>query len=100
MTRAVTLVARSQGYQDTLHVGRVSNAICGLVVRRDLAHESHEKTCYWQVSGTFQLGGIEVPARYKLKDSDPYMEVGNRKELSSEDHANGLASSVRRASRL
>lgn len=92
MTRANTLAARKVGYDAVLHTGRVQTAILGLVVRRDRAHEAHEKANYHQVKGDFALAGMEIPASYKIQKDDP---VGDNKELIDEAFAQGIAESVR-----
>lgn len=93
MTRAYTLCARMIGFQDVLHIGRVANAILGMVVRRDRANEGHEKINYYQVKGTFDLAGMKgLPARYKVQPTDP---VGDNKELSDPSFAGAIVESVR-----
>lgn len=96
MTRAVTLVARSMGYQDTLHIGRVSNGIGGLVVRRDRAHESHAKIQYFTIQAGFNINGASFPGRYVIQQDDPVLDelVGNRKQISDEGFAERVAGEV------
>lgn len=97
MTRAVTLVARAMGYQDTLHVGRVSNGIGGLVVRRDRAHESHEKIQYFTVQAGFSINGASFPGRYDIQENDPVLDelVGNRKQIGDQGFAERVVAEVR-----
>lgn len=76
MTRAYTLAARQAGYQGVLSVGRVQTPVLGLVVRRDLEHESHTKSYFYTITGQFDIAGQQFPARYQIKDSDPVDEKG------------------------
>jgi DNA topoisomerase III len=76
MTRAYTLAAQSVGLQGVLSVGRVQTPILGLVVRRDLEHESHTKSYYYVVEGTFNFAGINFTAKYRAIDSDQVDEKG------------------------
>lgn len=91
LTRAYTLAARQAGYQGVLSVGRVQTPILGLVVRRDQAFETHQKSYYYNVKGQFDIGGMVFPARYQIVDSDPVDEKGR---LSNQEHANKIAVAV------
>ena len=63
LTRALTLTARKQGYDGVLSVGRVQTPILGLVVRRDLSHESHTKQLYYMIAGDFAVGDHAIKAK-------------------------------------
>lgn len=85
MTRAYTLSANSGG---VLSIGRVQTPILGLVVRRDLENESHQKSFYYDIEAIFKFDMpnnkninqdiIETKARYLLKPSD---NVDEKKRL-------------------
>ena len=92
LTRAYTLAARKAGYQGVLSVGRVQTPILGLVVRRDREFEAHTKTFYYNVTGQFQVGALEFPARYQIVDGDPVDEKGR---LIDQSHATNIAVAVR-----
>lgn len=53
-----------------LSVGRVQTPILGLVVRRDKAHEAHNKSYYFDVCGDFVFSGLS--GRYHLVVSSDY----------------------------
>lgn len=76
LTRAYTLAARQAGYSGVLSVGRVQTPILGLVVRRDRAHEAHQKAFYYLVTGRFDIEGVAFPARYQIAEGDPVDEKG------------------------
>jgi DNA topoisomerase III len=92
LTRAYTLAARKAGYQGVLSVGRVQTPILGLVVRRDREFEAHTKSFYYNVTGQFQFGELEFPARYQIVDGDP---VDDKGRLIDQTHAQGIADTVR-----
>ncbi|WP_211830984.1 DNA topoisomerase 3 [Kistimonas asteriae] len=75
-TRLYTLAGRSKGYSGVLSVGRVQTPILGLVVRRDRQHESHQKSYFHTITGTFGLAGTSVNARYQISDNDPVDDKG------------------------
>lgn len=91
LTRAYTLAARKAGYQDVLSVGRVQTPITGLVVRRDREFEAHTKAFYYNVTGRFQVDGLEFPARYQVVATDPTDE---KDRLTDKAHAEGIAAAV------
>ena len=91
MTRAYTLAARKQGFNDMLNVGRVKTPILGLVVRRDEAFESHKKAFYYVLEGSFAFNGLEAVARYQTAANDPQDE---KKRLINEQHVNGIKDAV------
>lgn len=90
LTRAYTLVARKAGYQGVLSIGRVQTPILGLVVRRDLEHESHSKSYFYTLAGEFNFNGIKFQAKLKVLDTD---EVDDKNRIISERFATDLASS-------
>ena len=92
LTRAYTLAARNAGYPGVLSVGRVQTPILGLVVRRDREFEAHTKSFYYNVTGQFQVQGLEFPARYHIVDTDP---VDDKGRLVDQAHAKGIADAVR-----
>lgn len=56
LTRAYTVVARAQGYQGTLNVGRVQTPTLRLVVERDREIEDFRPAPYWDVLATITIG--------------------------------------------
>lgn len=91
MTRAYTLVAQKAGYDGVLSVGRVQTPILGMVVRRDRAFESHQKSYYHNITGTFAFGDLTFPARYQIKKTD---EVDEKGRLVDETAAKRIAHEV------
>lgn len=91
MTRCYTLAAQQEGYQGVLSLGRVQTAILGMVVRRDLEHEAHVKSYFYTVSGEFSISGIQLPAKYVVKDTDP---IDEDKRLVDETFALQIATDI------
>lgn len=99
LTRAYTLLARRQGLDGVLSVGRVQTPILGLVVRRDRQIESHQATCYHLIDAELHLpenpvnqrAAMQVTARYLPQDSDP---VDDKGRLSDRGFAEGIAAAV------
>lgn len=87
LSRAYTLVARKQGYQGILSVGRVQTPILGLVVRRDREHHSHIKSYYYDVKGNFDISGKKFEARYVPREED---EVDEKGRLINKSVAEGI----------
>lgn len=83
MSRAYTLSANSGS---VLTVGRVQTPILGLVVRRDLENESHQKSFYYEVDARFKFNAgtadqpdiLETKGRYLVKPTD---NIDDRKRL-------------------
>ena len=70
LSRGYTLAARAKGFDGVLSVGRVQTPILGLVVRRDKAHEAHNKSYYFDVCGDFICSGLS--GRYHLVVTSDY----------------------------
>ncbi len=68
LTRAYTTLARAQGYQGILSVGRVQTPILGLVVARDKENESHQSSFYYTVKGSFNVDNIIFNANLKVDE--------------------------------
>lgn len=64
LSRLYTLVAKKQGSDATLSVGRVQTPILGLIVNRDHAHEQHQQTPYFVVSANIQIANTSVTAQF------------------------------------
>lgn len=92
MTRAYTLAAREKGYQGVMSVGRVQTPIVGLVVRRTRAFKAHTKAYYYNVTGQFEVQGVDFPARYQVVATDPVDEKGR---IIDQAHAQAIADSVK-----
>ena len=60
LTRAYTVVARTQGYDRLLPVGRVQTPTLNLVVDRDHEIESFKPDPYWDLVATLATGGGET----------------------------------------
>lgn len=91
LTRAYTLAAQTQSYGELYSVGRVQTPILGLVVRRDQAHESHEKKTYHSVSASFaELPGVS--AQLVLSEQIPLDTEGR---LTDETFARSLVESCK-----
>lgn len=82
LTRAYTLAGRNAGYDGVLSVGRVQTPTLALIVNRDLAHENHQKSYYYNLkvdfdcndvllSGIFNEAGDSYPADSKGRFIDP-----------------------------
>lgn len=91
LTRAYTLQARKKGYAEVLHVGRVSNAVLGLVARRTRENELHKAVNYFVVKGTFDVAGIQFRATYRVSEGDP---VDDKGRISEQSFAQGIATAV------
>lgn len=76
LTRAYTLNVQQQGQQGVISIGRVQTPILGLVVMRDRAHASHQKSLYYNVQGIFEFAGLTFAARYVAQPTDPLDEDG------------------------
>jgi len=91
LTRCYTLAAQNQGYQGTLSLGRVQTVVLGLIVRRDLEHESHVKSYFYMVVGDFSFSGIDIPAKYVVQENDP---VDEKKRLNNEGYSQEIAAGI------
>ena len=88
LTRLFTLIAKRQGNDTLLSVGRVQTPILGMVVNRDHAHESHTATHYYTLHASTTLKGVPVSVQYQPVNTDP-CDDDNR--LNDQAHANALA---------
>lgn len=68
LTRAYTKKAQIHGFEGVLSVGRVQTPILGLVVARDLEHESHKISFYYSIRGKFLIENNEIYANYKTNE--------------------------------
>lgn len=91
MTRAYTLAARDKGYQGILSVGRVQTPVLGLVVRRDLEHESHKKSYFYGVKADFDIAGTQLKAQLKVNPDDPQ---DDKNRINDESYAKDLAKAL------
>ena len=77
LTRGYTLAARKAGSEiGVLSVGRVQTPILGLVVRRDRAHESHEKQAYFELEARLKGNNGKLDAKYLPNPEVPVDERG------------------------
>lgn len=72
-TRAVTLKQQALGDNQTYHVGRVKAVILGLVVRRDIAHESHKESFYYTVDGQATVNNHPLDVKFAPLESHALM---------------------------
>jgi DNA topoisomerase III len=78
-TRGITLIARSQGYQDMVFtVGRVQTPTLGLVVRREREIQNFVPVDHFTVEAHFQHVGGVFSAAWKPKDGTPGMDEEKR----------------------
>ncbi|MFY8352925.1 DNA topoisomerase 3 [Pseudoalteromonas sp. SSM20] len=91
MTRAYTLAARDKGYQGILSVGRVQTPVLGLVVRRDLEHESHKKSYFYGVKADFDIAGTQLKAQLKVNPDDPQ---DDKNRINDESYAKDLSKAL------
>ncbi|PCH54394.1 MAG: DNA topoisomerase III [Flavobacteriaceae bacterium] len=76
LTRAYTLAGQEAGLKGVLSVGRVQSAILGMVVRKDRLHDAHQAAGYYSISGKFKFDGVDIAARFKVKEDTPTDEKG------------------------
>ncbi len=92
MTRLYTLVARREGFDSVLSVGRVQTPILGLVVRRDRQFaDPNNRTTYYGVHGVFRAGESRFTASYQVKADDPQDDKGR---LSHLPHSQAIADAI------
>lgn len=92
LTRAYTLAGRAAGATQVLSVGRVQTPILGLVVRRDLAHESHSAHSYYDLAATFSGEGGQFSANHRPADGAP---VDDKGRVIEESYATGLVEATK-----
>lgn len=91
LTRAYTLAARASGANQVLSVGRVQTPVLGLVVRRDMANESHTAHQYHELSGVFLGAGGEFSAKYIPSETAP---VDDKGRVTDKDFLGSIAAAV------
>lgn len=91
LTRAYTLQNQASGGQATITIGRVQTPILGLIVRRDRANQSHQKSYYYHVLASIAIGGLNIGLRYIPTDSDPTDE---KRRLIDQAFAQDIANRV------
>lgn len=87
LTRGYTLQARSDG---VLSVGRVQTPILGLVVRRYREFNSHKKSYYYNVKGSFDFG-VTYIGNYVVRDNDP---VDDKKRIIDKVFAENIKNDI------
>ncbi|ECP7504089.1 DNA topoisomerase III, partial [Campylobacter coli] len=68
LTRAYTIMARKNGYEDVLSVGRVQTPILALIVNRDKEFENFKSIDYFSLLGDFNINNNTIKARLKTED--------------------------------
>lgn len=68
LTRAYTSLAKKNGFDGVLSVGRVQTPILGLIVDRDKEFESFKSINYYVLTGFFKVKNNIVKAKFKSDD--------------------------------
>ncbi|EAJ7688896.1 DNA topoisomerase III [Campylobacter jejuni] len=68
LTRAYTIMARKNGYEGILSVGRVQTPILALIVNRDKEFENFKSIDYFSLLGDFNINNNTIKARLKTED--------------------------------
>ncbi|EAI8695422.1 DNA topoisomerase III [Campylobacter jejuni] len=68
LTRAYTIMARKNGYEGVLSVGRVQTPILSLIVNRDKEFENFKSIDYYSLLGDFNINNNIIKARLKTED--------------------------------
>lgn len=68
LTRAYTIMARKNGYEGILSVGRVQTPILALIVNRDKEFENFKSIDYYSLLGDFNINNNTIKARLKTED--------------------------------
>ncbi|HEF9750295.1 TPA: DNA topoisomerase 3 [Campylobacter coli] len=68
LTRAYTIMARKNGYEGVLSVGRVQTPILALIVNRDKEFENFKSIDYYSLLGDFNINNNTIKARLKTED--------------------------------
>ncbi|EJR9674933.1 DNA topoisomerase 3 [Campylobacter jejuni] len=68
LTRAYTIMARKNGYEGILSVGRVQTPILSLIVNRDKEFENFKSINYYSLLGDFNINNNTIKARLKTED--------------------------------
>ncbi|ELM7207007.1 DNA topoisomerase 3 [Campylobacter jejuni] len=68
LTRAYTIMARKNGYEGVLSVGRVQTPILALIVNRDKEFENFKSINYYSLLGDFNINNNTIKARLKTED--------------------------------
>ncbi|ENW5497102.1 DNA topoisomerase 3 [Campylobacter jejuni] len=79
LTRAYTIMARKNGYEGILSVGRVQTPILSLIVNRDKKFENFKSINYYSLLGDFNINNNTIKARlkteYKILDENLAKEI-------------------------
>lgn len=84
MTRKCTLLAKAQGHNGVLSVGRVQTPVLGMIVRRFVAFTSHSASFYYTLQGGFNSNNTAFNANWKISEAAPQDE---KKRLTSKSFA-------------
>ncbi|EPN7534132.1 DNA topoisomerase 3, partial [Campylobacter jejuni] len=68
LTRAYTIMARKNGYEGILSVGRVQTPILSLIVNRDKEFENFKSIDYYSLLSDFNINNNTIKARLKTED--------------------------------
>ncbi|EGL6303226.1 DNA topoisomerase III, partial [Campylobacter coli] len=75
LTRAYTIMARKNGYEGILSVGRVQTPILALIVNRDKEFENFKSINYYSLLGDFNINNNTIKARLKTEDENLAKEI-------------------------
>lgn len=90
-TRALTILAKAQGYSGVLSVGRVQTPTLAIVVNRDLEIENFKPKDYYDLMGVFS--GVE--AKWKTPKDDDTGMFDEEGRCLSLDHVTQVANKVK-----
>ena len=68
LTRAYTIMAKKNGFDGVLSVGRVQTPILGLIVARDKEFETFKSIDYYSLLGEFKINNKTIKARLKTDE--------------------------------
>ncbi|WP_111414511.1 DNA topoisomerase III [Billgrantia lactosivorans] len=76
LTRAYTVIAKQQGHDGVLSVGRVQTPTLRLVVDRDREIADFVPKPFWELEGLFQAKGSTFKAKWKPRDESLLDDAG------------------------
>ncbi|ELW6648935.1 relaxase/mobilization nuclease domain-containing protein [Campylobacter jejuni] len=82
LTRAYTIMARKNGYEGILSVGRVQTPILSLIVNRDKEFENFKSINYYSLLGDFNINNNTIKARFKIVGQEEY-EIKRKAKINN-----------------
>lgn len=77
-SRAATLQAQSNGYPETISIGRVQTPILGLIVQRHLEIQNFKPVDYFALTARMKVAGGEFAARWKPNEGQAGLDEEGR----------------------